>query len=104
MNKNILFIQADMHRAINDGRRSFEVSVIDMKELIAAVAGIEGREQVQKLGHVFGFIRDDQLKNMREGNALYCSIRRKKNDEYCTPVYCDPLEKPLDQIEEVKQD
>jgi hypothetical protein len=90
MNKTLMFIQADMHRAINDGRRSIEVSILDLKELVAAVIQAEAREQNEKLGIVFGFIRPEQLRGMRDGSTLYCSLRRKKNDEYCEPAYCDP--------------
>lgn len=104
MNKNLLFIQADMHRAINEGRKSFDVSVLDMKELLAAVESAKSREQNEKCGIVFGFVRKETLSDMRSGKALFLSVRRKKNDEYCAPVYCDPCEKPLDQSEEVKQD
>lgn len=104
MNKNLLYIQADMHRAINEGRRSFDVSVLDMKELLAAVESARARDQNEKFGVVFGFVRKETLMEMRSGNALYLSIRRKKNEEYSTPVYCDPLEKTLEQNQEVKQD
>lgn len=104
MNKNLLFIQADMHRAINEGRRSFEVSVLDMKELLAAVDSAASREKNERCGVVFGFVRKETLKDMRSGNALFLSARRKKNDEYCEPVYCDPNEKKLEQDQEVKQD
>lgn len=105
MNKTLMFIQADMHRAINDKRTSIEVNVLDLKELIAAVCAAEARETVEKCGHIFGWIRPDQLKRMREGQTRYCSIRRKKNDEYCDPVYCDPLGyKPLDVVAKIEQD
>lgn len=90
MNKNMLFIQADMHRAINEGRRHIEVSVLDLKELLAAVDSAAAREQNEKYGVIFGFVRKETLGEMRSGKALYLSIRRKKNDEYCEPVYCDP--------------
>lgn len=104
MNKTLLFIQADMHRAINDGRRSLEISVLDLKELIAAVASAEGREQAEKLGYIFGFIRKETLNDMRSGKSLYCSIRRKKNLEYTDPVFCDPKERvPIDVVAETEE-
>ena len=90
MNKNLLFIQADMHRAINEGRRSFEVSVLDMKELLAAVDSAASRGQNERCGVIFGFVRKETLKEMRSGKTLFLSARRKKNDEYCEPVYCEP--------------
>ena len=90
MNKNLMFIQADMHRAINEGRRSFEVSVLDMKELLAAVDSAASRGQNERCGVVFGFVRKETLKEMRSGKTLFLSARRKKNDEYCEPVYCEP--------------
>jgi len=104
MNKTLLFVQADMHRAINEGRRSLDISVLDLKELLSAVASAEGREQAERCGIVFGFVRTEQLKGMRSGTALYCSIRRKKTDEYCRPVYCDPIDpKPVDAVANVVQ-
>ncbi|MNE01996.1 hypothetical protein D3C80_944550 [compost metagenome] len=90
MNKTLMFIQADMHRAINEGRKHMEVSVLDLKEMIAAVASSEARDQKEKSGIIFGFIRPDRLAMMRCGKELYCSIRRKKSDEYNTPVFCNP--------------
>lgn len=104
MNSTLMFIQADMHRAINDGRTSVDVNVLDLKELIAAVCAAEARETVEKCGHIFGWIRPESLKAVREGRNLYCSIRRKKNDEYCDPVYCDPFgNKPVDVVAEMQE-
>lgn len=97
MNRTLMFVQADMHRAINDGRRDLNISVLDLKELLSAVASAEAREKAERCGIIFGFIRKEQLMRMRSGKELYCSIRRKKNDEYCEPVYCDPInQKPVD--------
>lgn len=104
MNKTLLFVQADMHRAINEGRRSLDISVLDLKELLSAVESAAAREKAEKCGVIFGFVRTETLSEMRSGKALFLSIRRKKNEEYNTPVYCDPLEKTLAQAEEVKQD
>jgi hypothetical protein len=105
MNKTILYIQADMHRAINEGRRSLEVSVLDLKELLAAVESAKTRDQNERCGVVFGFVRKETLKEMRSGKTLFLSARRKKNEEYCEPVYCDPLPaKPVDVMAESIQD
>lgn len=93
MNKTLMYIQADMHRAINNNQRDLVVSVMDLKELLAAVDSAATREQNEKCGVVFGFVRNETLSEMRSGKALFLSIRRKKNEEYCTPVYCDPLPK-----------
>lgn len=104
MNKTLLYLQADMHRAINDKRRSLDVSVLDLKELISAVLKAEGREQSERCGHIFGWISPESLKKMREGDKLYCSIRRKKNEEYCNPVFCVPDGlKPVDANAEIDQ-
>jgi len=99
MNKTLAYIQADMHRAINAGRKSIEVSVLDLKELLGAVESAAARERNEKCGVIFGFVRTETLKEMRSGNVLYLSIRRKKNDEYRTPVYCDPeTQKAVDAV------
>lgn len=103
-NKTLMYIQADMHRAINSGQRDVVVSVLDLKELLGAVESANARGRNEKCGVIFGFVRKETLNEMRRGHALYLSIRRKKNDEYNTPVYCDPMEKTLEQIQEVKQD
>lgn len=104
MNKTMMYLMADMHRAINEGRRSFEVSVLDMKELLGAVESANAREQNEKCGVIFGFVATETLKNMRSGRALYLTIRRKKNDEYSNPVYCDPInQKPIDVVANTEQ-
>jgi hypothetical protein len=104
MNKTLMFIQADMHRAINEGRRHVEVSVLDLKELLAAVDSAAAREQNEKCGVIFGFVRPAMLSDMRSGKALHLTIRRKKNEEYCTPVYCDPLPRnPIDVVAETEE-
>ena len=104
MNKTLMFLQADMHRAINEGRRHVEVSVLDLKELLGAVESAAAREQNERCGVVFGFVRKEMLKDIRSGNTLFISARRKRNDEYCDPVYCDPTPKPHEQIDDLKQD
>lgn len=103
MNKTMMFLQADLHRTINNGGSSLTISVLDLKELLSVVASAEGREKAEKCGHIFGWIRKDQLKRMREGQTLYCSLRRKKNEEYCDPVYCDPIgEKTVDVVAHIE--
>lgn len=97
MNKTMMYLMADLHRTINNGGSSLTISVLDLKELLSAVESAGAREQHEKCGVVFGFVGAETLKNMRSGRALYLTIRRKKNDEYCEPVYCDPInQKPVD--------
>lgn len=104
MNQTLMFIQADMHRAINDGQSSLVVSVADLKELLGAVESARTREKNEKFGVVFGFVRKETLKQMRSGNLLYLTIRRKKKDDYCEPVYCDPQSaKVIDVVAETVQ-
>ncbi len=94
MNRTLMYIQADMHRAINDGRRSFEVSVLDMKELIAAVMSAEAREQVEKVGHPFAFIRPEKLRDLKGGKRMYCTVRLRKNEEFSEQIFCIPEGRP----------
>lgn len=97
MNKTLMYLQADLHRTINNGGKSLTISVLDLKELLGAVESAQAREQHEKCGVIFGFVATETLKNMRSGRALYLTIRRKKNDEYSNPVYCDPInQKPVD--------
>lgn len=102
-NRALLYIQADMHRAINSGQRDVVVSVLDLKELLGLVESAAARERNEKCGVVFGFVRKETLSEMRSGKALFLSIRRKKNDEYSTPVYCDPLTKLIDATAQTEQ-
>lgn len=103
-NKTLMYIQADMHRAINGGQRDLSISVLDLKELLGAVESAAAREKKERCGVVFGFVREETLSEMRSGKALYLSIRRKKNEEYNTPVYCDPLQKSIDATTQTAQD
>lgn len=104
MNKTVMFLQADMHRAINSGRTNIEVSILDLKELIGEVMRAEARDTLERTGQVLGFARPEQVVAMASGKALFISIRRKKDKqgEYRQPVYRDVLspeaepEKPVD--------
>lgn len=104
MNKTVMYLQADMHRAINAGRTNIEVSILDLKELIGEVMRAEARDTLERAGQVLGFARPEQVVAMASGKALFISIRRKKDKhgEYCQPVYRDVLssttepEKPVD--------
>lgn len=107
MNKNLLYVQADLHRAINSGQRSLSISVLDLKELLGAVESSATREQNEKCGVIFGFVRKETLSEMRCGKTLHLTVRRKKDKkgEYCVPVYCDPNAKPeVDATAQVSND
>lgn len=93
MNKNLMFIQADMHRAINDGHKHMEVSILDLKELLSVVLKCEYQE-IAAQAHIFGWIDPVKLKEMRESGRYYASIRRGKNASFSVPVFCMPEPKP----------
>lgn len=93
MNKTLMFLQADMHRAINDGRQSLDVSVLDLKELLSVVLKAEHQEMAAKV-HIFGWIDPVKLQEMRENGRYYASVRRGKNDAFSVPVFCIPTGKP----------
>lgn len=94
MNKTLMFLQADMHRAINNNQRDLVVSVLDLNELLAAVAKAEGREVVEKVGHGCGWINPDKLRDLRSGKRFYATIRLRKNDEFNEQIFCMPEPKP----------
>lgn len=97
MNQTLMFLQADMHRAINDGNRTLEISVLDLKELLSSVMSQEGRElseRVGRLGQGCAFIRPDKLRDLRSGKRMYCTIRLRKNEEFSEQIYCLPEPRP----------
>lgn len=102
MNKVLMYIQADMHRAINDGRTSMEISVLDMKELISAVCAAEGREVAERVGHGVGWINPDKLRDFRSGTRFWCTIRLRKNEEYSEQLFCIPEGRPPAEVAEAK--
>lgn len=108
MNQTLMFLQANMHRAINEGQRSLEISVLDLKELLAAIMSFEGRElseRVAQLGQGCGFMRPDKLRELRAGKRMYCTIRLRKNEEFCEQIYCLPEPRPpIDAMAETSQD
>lgn len=94
MNKTLMFLQADMHRAINNNQRDLVVSVLDLNELLAAVAKAEGREVSERIGHQFAFVRPEKLEDLKSGKRMYCTIRLRKNEEFSEPIFCMPKGKP----------
>lgn len=101
MNQTLMFIQADMHRAINEGRRSVDVSVLDLKELLSHVIKAEYQE-VAKQAHIFGWIDPVKLRELRENGRYYASVRRGKNSTFTTPVFCIP--EPLHVEEKLEEE
>lgn len=95
MNKTVLYLQADMHRAINSGVGTMEVSVLDLKELIAAVMSSEARETAERVGIVAAYINPLKLSYLLRGERFYCTIRRAKNEDFSSPIYCLPEVKVL---------
>lgn len=97
MNKTLMFIQADMHRAINAGQKSMDVSILDLKELLSAVLKCEYQE-IAAQAHIFGWIDPVKLRELRENGRYYASVRRGKNAAFSVPVFCIPTGKPVDAI------
>lgn len=108
MNQTLMYLQADMHRAINDGNRTLEISVLDLKELLAAVMSFEGRKQSERIrsgGVGCAWIRPEKLKDLRSGKRMYCTVRLRKNEEFSEQIYCLPEPKPaIDAGAETVQD
>lgn len=103
MNQTLMFIQADMHRAINEGRKSVEVSVLDLKEMLSVVLKCEYQE-IAAQAHIFGWINPEKLWEIRENRRYYASVRRGKNADFSVPVFCIPTAKPVDEVAETDQD
>ncbi len=99
MNRTLMFIQADMHRAINEGRKHVEVSVLDLKEMLSQVLKCEYQE-IAAQAHIFGWIDPEKLRELRENGRYYASVRRGKSPIFSVPVFCIPTGKPMDVVEE----
>lgn len=97
MNKTLMFIQADMHRAINAGQKSMDISILDLKELLSVVLKSEYQE-IAAQAHIFGWIDPLKLQEMRENGRYYTSVRRGKNAQFSIPVFCIPTGKPVGAI------
>jgi hypothetical protein len=103
MNKTLMFLQADMHRAINEGRKHLEVSVLDLKELLSVVLKCEYQE-IAAQAHIFGWIDPVKLKELRESGRYYASVRRGKNAIFSVPVFCIPTGVPrVDVVAETEE-
>lgn len=94
MNRTLMFVQADMHRAINEGRKSVEVSVLDLKEMLSQVLKCEYQE-IAAQAHIFGWIDPEKLRELRENGRYYASVRRGKSPIFSVPVFCIPTGKPV---------
>lgn len=102
MNRTLMYVQADMHRAINEGRKHVEISVLDLKELLSHVLKAEYQE-VAAQAHIFGWINPEKLREIRENRRYYASVRRGKNADFSVPVFCLPTGKPVDAIATTEQ-
>lgn len=102
MNRTLMFVQADMHRAINSGQRDVVVSVLDLKEMFSHILKTEYQE-IAAQAHIFGWIDPEKLQELRENNRYYASVRRGKNAQFSVPVFCIPTGKPVDAIAQTEE-
>lgn len=105
MNQTLLFIQANMHRAIQNNERTMEVSILDLKELLGSVMRAEGQKQAEFYGHGIAWANPVKMQEMREGKRFYLTVRRRKNDDFSEQIFCIPDgRKPVDCLENIQQD
>lgn len=85
MNRTISYLRADMDRANNQGARTLEISLLDLREILSLAESAEMHAQTKNATKHAGWIKPGSLSRLRSGGKNFTSIvaadRREKQRE-----------------------
>lgn len=80
------FVLADLHRAMQRGEKSLEISVVDLSELLASLESLEARQSNEANGKHLGFATGHKLKSMLAGSRKYITVSAYKSEVFDSEV------------------
>lgn len=91
MNRTISYLRADMDRAKNQGARTLEISLLDLREILSLAESAEMHAQTKNATknatkHA-GWIKPGSLSMLRSGGKNFTRISRRRSDEFNTEIF-----------------
>lgn len=87
MNQTLAFLLASIQRAENEGARSLDVSIKDLRELMPFVeAGMHTAKIERPMKHL-GWMRPGSVAALCSGSKRFTRVSRKKDAEFNVEVF-----------------
>jgi hypothetical protein len=77
----------ELHRAIDRGLEVVELSVRDVKEVLAYMEATAQREKVQFSGKHLGFADPEMMRDLMTRNRASAPVLFKKTGRYCVEIF-----------------
>lgn len=87
MNRTISYLRADMDRANNQGARTLEISLLDLREILSLAESAEMHAQTKNATKHAGWIKPGSLSMLRSGGKNFTRISRRRSDEFNTEIF-----------------
>ncbi len=87
MNRTISYLNAELARAEQQGARSMDISLLDLKEILRAAESGLSRERSESAAKHAGWIKPGSLAALRSGKKLFTRISRRRSDEFNTEIF-----------------
>lgn len=92
MNTTLSFLLAAMQRAENEGARSLDVNIKDLRELLPFVEAGMHRAKLEKPMKHLGWMKPGSVAALCNGNKRATRVSRRRDDEFNMEVFfCDSI-------------
>lgn len=92
MNQTLCFLLAAIQRAENEGARSLDVNIKDLREIMPFAESAMHAEKVEKKMRHLGWMKPGSVSALCNGAKRYTRISRRKDDEFNMEVFfCDSI-------------
>mgnify|MGYP001576325403 FL=1 len=86
-NQTIAYLNAEVARAEQQGARSMDISLLDLKDVLRAAESGFALERSEKAGKHAGWVKPGSLAALRSGKKLFTRISRRRSDEFNTELF-----------------
>lgn len=93
----------ELHRAIDRGLDKVELSVKDVKEVLAYLEATDQREKVEFAGKHLGFADPEMMRSLMTRDRASAPVLFKKTPKYCIEVFYVDLPPNAIQLEKRQQ-
>lgn len=93
----------ELHRAIDRGLDKVELSVKDVKEVLAYLEASAQREKVEFAGKHLGFADPEMMRSLMTRTRASAPVLFKKTPKYCLEVFYVDLPPNTNQIEKRRE-
>lgn len=101
MTQAINYLKASLHRAINQGDKSLNISTLDLKELLAELESLRTRQDPKRPDEpLVGWADPAKIQQMRQGQRRYLTVSRKKGETFTQQVCASSAQQVSDSTKE----